>query len=388
MRVATGGRLPSDVVTARPTTGSTPVPSARAAGLPAEDTLLAPHTTLGLGGPARRLVHATTADEVVAAARAADGSGEPLLLVGGGSNLVVGDAGFPGTALLVDHRGHHVVARDPGSVVVHVEAGTDWDALVADTVAEGLGGLECLSGIPGRTGATPVQNVGAYGVEVADVLVDVDLYARRTGRRGSVPAADLDLGYRTSRLKGDRNVDGEIVLAVRFRLTTDGLSAPVRYAELARALGVEPGSRVPVAAAREAVLALRRGKGMVIDPDDADSRSAGSFFTNPVVDPATAARVAARTEACGQLPVTAWPQPDGRVKLSAAALIERAGVPRGYPGEGAPARVSTKHTLALTHRGGGTTDDLLALARDVRDRVEDAFGLVLEPEPVLVSCSL
>jgi UDP-N-acetylmuramate dehydrogenase len=364
------------------------VPSARAAGATAEDTLLAPHTTLGLGGPARRLVHATTADEVVAAARAADGAGEPLLLVGGGSNLVVGDAGFPGTALLVDHRGHHEVRRDADSVVLHVEAGTDWDALVADTVADGLGGLECLSGIPGRTGATPVQNVGAYGVEVADVLVDVDLYARRTGRRGAVRAADIDLGYRTSRLKGDRNVDGEIVLAVRFRLSTDGLSAPVRYAELARALGVEPGTRVPVAAAREAVLALRRGKGMVIDPDDADSRSAGSFFTNPVVDPETAERVAARTEARGQVPITAWPQPDGRVKLSAAALIERAGVSRGYPGEGTPARVSTKHTLALTHRGGGTTDDLLALARDVRDRVEDAFGLVLVPEPVLVSCSL
>ncbi|MDD7936467.1 UDP-N-acetylmuramate dehydrogenase [Actinomycetospora straminea] len=351
-------------------------------------TLLAPQTTLGLGGPARRLVHARTADEVVARARAADGAGEPLLLVGGGSNLVVGDAGFAGTALVIDTQGRHVVHRDAGSVVVHVEAGHDWDALVADTVADGLGGLECLSGIPGRTGATPVQNVGAYGVEVADLLVDVDLYARRTGRRGAVPAADLDLGYRTSRLKGDRNVDGEIVLGVRFRLTTDGLSAPIRYAELARALDVEPGTRVPVAAAREAVLGLRRRKGMVLDPDDADSRSAGSFFMNPVVDAETAARVAAVTEAAGQHPVTAWPQPDGRVKLSAAALIERAGVPRGYPGEHAPARVSTKHTLALTHRGGGTTDDLLALARDVRDRVDAAFGLVLHPEPVLVACAL
>ncbi|WP_408630051.1 UDP-N-acetylmuramate dehydrogenase [Actinomycetospora lemnae] len=350
--------------------------------------MLAPHTTLGLGGPARRLVRARTADEVVARARAADGAGEPLLLVGGGSNLVVGDAGFAGTALVIDTQGHHVVHRDADSAVVHVEAGHDWDAFVADTVAEGLGGLECLSGIPGRTGATPVQNVGAYGVEVADVLVDVDLYARRTGRRGPVPAADLGLGYRTSRLKGDRNVDGEIVLGVRFRLTTDGLSAPIRYAELAKALDVEPGTRVPVAAAREAVLGLRRRKGMVIDPDDADSRSAGSFFMNPVVDAETAARVAARTEAAGQHPVTAWPQLDGRVKLSAAALIERAGVPRGHPGEHAPVRVSTKHTLALTHRGGGTTDDLLALARDVRDRVDAAFGLVLQPEPVLVSCAL
>ncbi len=374
-----------------PTAHTAPAQDARAADPPADPdaaTLLAPHTTLGLGGPARRLVRATTADEVVARARAADGAGEPLLLVGGGSNLVVGDAGFAGTVLLIDNRGHHVVARDAESVVLHVEAGHDWDALVADTVAAGYGGLECLSGIPGRTGATPVQNVGAYGVEVADLLVDVDLYARRTGRRGVVPAADLGLGYRTSRLKGDRNVDGEVVLGVRFRLTTDGLSAPVRYGELARTLGVEPGTRVPVAAAREAVLGLRRGKGMVTDPDDPDSRSAGSFFTNPVVDQATADRVAARTQAAGQVPITAWPTPDGRVKLSAAALIERAGVPRGHPGPQAPVRVSTKHTLALTHRGGGTTDDLLALARDVRDRVDAAFGLVLEPEPILVSCAL
>lgn len=354
-----------------------------------EAALLAPHTTLGLGGPARRLVRATTADEVVERARAADGAGDPLLLVGGGSNLVVGDAGFAGTALLIDHRGHEIV-EDEGddTVVLHVEAGHDWDALVADTVEAGLGGLECLSGIPGRTGATPVQNVGAYGVEVADLLVGVDLYARRTGRRGAVAASDLDLDYRTSRLKGDRNVDGEIVLGVRFRLSTDGLSAPIRYAELARALDVSPGSRVPVAAAREATLALRRAKGMVLDPEDADSRSAGSFFVNPVVDTGTAARVRARTEERGQLPVAAWPQPDGRVKLSAAALIERAGVPRGHPGEHSPVRVSTKHTLALTHRGGGTTDDLLALARDVRDHVDAAFGIVLEPEPVLVSCAL
>jgi UDP-N-acetylmuramate dehydrogenase len=365
----------------------TPGPTAATA---EQTTLLAPHTTLGLGGPARRLVHATTADEVVERARAADGADEPLLLVGGGSNLVVGDAGFAGTALLLAHRGHHVVESDgdDGRVVLHAEAGHDWDDLVADTVAAGLGGLECLSGIPGRTGATPVQNVGAYGVEVADLLVDVDLYARRTGRRGAAPASDLDLGYRTSRLKGSRNVDGEVVLGVRFALRADGMSAPIRYAELARALDVAPGSRVPVAAAREAVLGLRRAKGMVLDPDDADSRSAGSFFTNPMVDAPVAARVAALTEERGQAPVTAWPQPDGRVKLSAAALIERSGIPRGHPGAHAPVRVSTKHTLALTHRGGGTTDDLLALARDVRDHVTDAFGIVLEPEPVLVSCTL
>lgn len=354
-----------------------------------DDARLGAHTTLRLGGPARRLVRATSAAEVVDGARAADRDGEPLLLLGGGSNLVVADDGFPGTALLLDHRGHEVVARDGDTAVLHAEAGHDWDALVEATVADGLGGLECLSGIPGRVGATPVQNVGAYGVEVADLLVDVDLWARRTDTHARVPAAGLDLTYRTSRLKGARNVDGEIVLAARFRMTTDGLSAPVRYAELARTLGVTPGARVPVADARAAVLELRRGKGMVTDAADADSWSAGSFFTNPVVPVAAADRVAQRCAAAGWTPVTAWPTTDpGRVKLSAAALIERAGVPRGYPGDGSPVRVSTKHTLALTHRGGGTTADLLVLARDVRDRVNEIFGIVLLPEPVLVGCAL
>jgi len=305
--------------------------------------------------------------------------------VGGGSNLVIGDAGFPGTVLLIDHRGHTSTDAGDGTALVTAAAGEDWDELVAATVAEGLGGLECLSGIPGRTGATPVQNVGAYGVEVADLLVDIDLYDRATGLRRTVPAAELGLGYRTSVLKGS---DAAIVLAVRFRLTTDGLSAPIRYAELARTLGVEPGVRVPVADARAAVLTLRRGKGMVLADDDHDTWSAGSFFTNPIVEQAVADEVARRCEADGLRPVTAWPTADGRVKLSAAALIERAGVPRGHPGDAARVRVSTRHTLALTHRGGGSTDDLLALARDVRDRVRNRFGVDLVPEPVLVSCSL
>lgn len=358
---------------------------------------LAPLTTLRLGGPARRLVRATTLDAVVDAIAAADARGDALLVLGGGSNLVVGDAGFDGTVVHVDARGH-TVAPDPddpgGHVVVDVAAGEDWDELVAATVDAGLGGLECLSGIPGRTGATPVQNVGAYGVEVADVLLDVDLLERRTGRRSRVPAAELELGYRTSRLKnppGERGERAEIVLGVRFRLRTDGLSAPVRYGELARALGAEPGTSAPVAAVRDAVLALRRGKAMVLDDADHDTWSTGSFFTNPVVDPAVAARVAERVATAGQAPVTAWPVAGSdpvRVKLSAAALIERAGVTRGHPGAGSPVRVSTRHTLALTNRGGATTDELLALAREVRDRVERTFGIRLVPEPVLVSCSL
>nr|WP_226370114.1 UDP-N-acetylmuramate dehydrogenase [Pseudonocardia oceani] len=296
-------------------------------------TELASLTTLRLGGPARRLVEATTADAVVDAVRAADAAGEPLLVLGGGSNVVVDDA-----------------------------------------VEQGLGGLECLSGIPGRTGATPVQNVGAYGVEIADLLVDVDLYDRRTGTvREHVPAADLGLGYRTSTLKGR---DDAVVLRVRFALPGDGSSAPVRYPELARALGVEPGERVPAAAAREAVLALRRGKGMVLDDEDRDTWSAGSFFTNPIVDAAQAPEGAPR-----------WPAGE-QVKLPAAWLIQHAGFARGHAGPGGRVALSGKHVLALTHRGGGSAEDLLVLAREVRDVVRATFGVDLVPEPVLVGCRL
>jgi UDP-N-acetylmuramate dehydrogenase len=358
-----------------PTTRREPSPSA---------TPLAALTTLRLGGPARRLVRAGTAEEIVAAVREADAAGEHLLVVGGGSNLVVGDDGFDGTVVHLESRGH-TVERHDGGALLRVEAGQDWDELVAATVDAGLGGLECLSGIPGCAGATPVQNVGAYGVETSDLLVDVTLYDRGTDRVVTVPAAELGLGYRTSRLKHGHR---EVVLAARFRLTTDGLSAPIRYAELARTLGVEPGTRAPVAPVRQAVLDLRRGKGMVLDEADHDTWSAGSFFTNPVVGPDVADEVARRVAAADQRPVTAWPTTGGHVKLSAAALIERAGVPRGHPGPAAAVRVSTRHTLALTHRGGGTTAELLALARDVRDRVEKAFGVRLVPEPVLVGCAL
>lgn len=348
--------------------------------MPTTAVPLADLTTLRLGGPARRLVRATDADTAAEAVREADAAGEPLLVVGGGSNLVVADAGFDGTVVRLESRGHTVTDG-----LLRAEAGQDWDELVAATVDEGLGGFECLSGIPGSTGATPVQNVGAYGVEVSDLLVDADVLDRATGTVSTVPAAELRLGYRTSRLK---HADREVVLAARFRLTTDGLSAPVRYAELARVLDIEQGTRAPVADVRAAVLELRRGKGMVLDPDDHDTWSAGSFFTNPIVGTDAAHEVARRVAALDQRPVTAWPTDDGRVKLSAAALIERAGVPRGHPGPDSPVRVSTRHTLALTNRGGGTAAQLLDLARDVRDRVETAFGVRLAPEPVLCGCAL
>jgi UDP-N-acetylmuramate dehydrogenase len=336
---------------------------------------LAPLTTLRLGGPARCLVDATSADEVVDAVRAADAAGEPVLLLGGGSNVVVADDGWPGTAVRVGSRGQRVERRPDGTALLTLEAGEDWDGVVAACVEDGLGGLECLSGIPGRTGATPVQNVGAYGVEIAELLVDVDLYDRRTRAvREHVPASALGLGYRTSVLKGR---DDAIVLRVRLALPGDASSAPIRYAELARTLGVEPGARVPAAVAREAVLGLRRGKGMVLDAADHDTWSAGSFFTNPVVPERAAPAAAPR-----------WPVSTDRVKVPAAWLIEHAGFRRGHPGPGGRVALSGKHVLALTHRGDGTTSDLLILAREVQRGVQAAFGLGLVAEPVLVGCKL
>ncbi len=343
------------------------------AAVPASD--LAPLTTLRLGGPACRFVDAGSAAAVVDAVRRADAAGEPVLLLGGGSNVVIADEGWPGMAVRVGSRGQRTERRPDGSVLLTVEAGEDWDGVVAACVEDGLGGLECLSGIPGRTGATPVQNVGAYGVEVAELLVDVDLYDRRTGSvRSHVPAAELGLGYRTSVLKGR---DDAIVLRVRFALPGDASSAPIRYPELARALGVEPGARVPASAAREAVLGLRRGKGMVLDAADHDTWSAGSFFTNPVVPEQVAPAAAPR-----------WPVSPDRVKLSAAWLIENAGFRRGHPGPGGRVALSGKHVLALTHRGDGTTSDLLVLAREVQRGVAGVFGVALVAEPVLVGCAL
>lgn len=362
---------------------TTPLSSARArAHVP-----LAERTTLRLGGPAARFVRATTSAELVDAVRALDVAGEPLLLLGGGSNLVVGDAGFPGTAVQVATRGRRLDPLGDGLVQLTVEAGEDWDAVVAEAVSQGLGGLECLSGIPGQVGATPVQNVGAYGVEVAQVLTSVDLLDRRTGRVHQRPAEALGLAYRTSVLKG---TDHAVVLRARYALTSGGQSAPIRYAELARVLGVAHGDRVPADAARQAVLELRRGKGMVLDAADHDTWSAGSFFTNPVLDDSTLTGVLIRiAERLGRhVDVPTYPAGPGQRKLSAAWLIERAGFTRGHRGPGGRVALSGKHTLALTNRGGASTEDLLDLAREVRDGVRAAFGVELRPEPVLVGCEI
>lgn len=343
---------------------------------------LSGYTTLRLGGPAHRFVTVGTDSDLIDAVRAGDGAGEPLLLLGGGSNLVVADQGFDGTAVRIATSGLEYT-RETGADTVYLDAaaGQDWDGVVADTVAAGLGGLECLSGIPGMVGATPIQNVGAYGCEISELLVSARVYDRTTGSVDLLGPDDLDFAYRTSALKG---TDRGVVLGVRFALHRDGLSRPVRYGELARTLGVEVGARVPAARAREAVLELRRGKGMVLDPGDHDTWSAGSFFTNPVVPESLAEAVGA---IAGAERMPRYPA-SGGVKLSAAWLIERAGFGKGHPGAGGRVRLSTKHTLALTNRGAASTAELLELAREVREGVRERFGVTLHPEPLLINCSL
>lgn len=341
---------------------------------------LAEHTTIRLGGPARRLVEARDEAALLDAVRACDAGGDPLLVVGGGSNLLVADEGFDGTALLVATRG---VRAEPGpgdAVLLTVAAGEPWDGVVARAVGAGLSGLEALSGIPGSAGATPVQNVGAYGQEVSGLVVAVRAWDRRAGAVAELRPADLAFGYRHSALKGDPG--RFVVLDVTFRLTRRPDSAPVRYAQLAERLGVGVGDRAPLGRVREAVLALRAGKGMVLDPADHDTWSCGSFFTNPVLD----------AEAALALPDGAprFAMPAGRVKTSAAWLIEHAGYTRGFGvhGPGSAATLSTCHTLALTNRGGAVTADVVELAREVRDGVRRAFGVVLVPEPTLVGVEI
>src|SRR5690242_1260629 len=349
---------------------------------------LADFTTVGLGGSARAFVRAETEDELIDAVRTADAAGEPVLILGGGSNLVVADEGFDGTVIQVATLGVRRgdagagAGRGAGAGELTVAAGEEWDGFVARTVAEGLAGLECLSGIPGLTGATPMQNVGAYGQEVSDTITRVRVWDRDAAEILEIPAAQCGFGYRTSRFRGSARF---VVLSVTFALAVQSRSAPVRYAELAAALGVAPGDQVDGAEARAAVIELRQRKGMVIDPADPDTRSAGSFFLNPVLDAATLAGVEAAARArCGpDVRVPRFEAGNGHVKVPAAWLIERSGFARGYnPGDGA--RISAKHTLALVNAGSASTAALLALAREIRDGVHAAFGVTLHPEPILI----
>lgn len=366
--------------------------------------LLADLTTLGVGGPAARLVTATTADELVDAVLAAEAEGEPWLVLGGGSNVLVADEGFEGTVVRVASRGIERLPDAPGSprpVRLRVQAGEPWDALVAHTVAQGWAGMEALSGIPGSTGAAPIQNIGAYGQEVAESLIAVEVLDLDTGDRRTVPAPALELGYRTSAIKRGWRA---VVLSIDIALEHDpaGLSRPIAYAQLAEALGVAIGDRAPLAGVRAATLRLRAGKGMVLDPADPQSRSAGSFFTNPIVSesiartlPGDAPRWPQQPEPgpvavpLGQEPAAPPPVTEGTVKLSAAWLIEHAGIARGFSLPGSGASVSSKHTLALTNASGAATAaDVAELARYIQTRVRSQFGVLLHPEPVLIGLSL
>ena len=336
-------------------------------------TTLAELTTLRLGGPAAELVEAHDEAALVEAVGSADEQGTPVLIVGGGSNLVVADEGYDGRVVVVRNTGLTNESDLCGGAFVEIGAGESWDDVVATAVERGWIGIEALSGIPGTVGATPIQNVGAYGQEISQTLARVRTWDRKLRGFRTFAASECSFGYRTSRFKQDPG--RQVVVSVTFQFPLGDLGAPVRYAELADVLGVQIGERAPAREVRAAVLDLRRRKAMVLDAEDHDTWSTGSFFTNPVVPAAEVPEGA-----------PGWPQDDGLVKTSAAWLIERAGFTKGYGND--RVRLSSRHTLAITNRGAATTTELLALAREIRDGVEHRFGITLVNEPVLVNCSL
>ncbi|KZF00227.1 UDP-N-acetylenolpyruvoylglucosamine reductase [Rhodococcus sp. EPR-157] len=325
-----------------------------------------------LGGPAREFAVATTSDELGAVVRDADASGTPVLLVGGGSNLVVSDDGFDGLVVKVETSGLRVDGNS-----ISVAAGERWDAVVATSLSEGLAGLEALSGIPGLAGATPVQNVGAYGTVTSDVLDSLTVYDRETSNT-EVWTPD-QCGFGLHRQSIFKHSTRYVILDTTMSLRRSRSSDPVRYAGLAERLGVTVGDTVPAAEVRDAVLDLRGQKGMVLDAEDHDTWSVGSFFLNPVLTtvPETASRA------------PQYPDPSG-IKIHAAWLIQNAGFAHGYGTEfgNGTVSLSTKHVLAITNRGGATTADVMALASHIRDGVRAEFGITLVPECDLVGCSL
>jgi UDP-N-acetylmuramate dehydrogenase len=340
-----------------------------------ENVALAPLTTLGIGGAAKQFARFETVSELEALLA----SDEKILILGGGSNVVIRDAGWDGLVIQPACTSVTRIGLFDDHAIVSAFAGVVWDDFVAQMIGEGLAGLECLSGIPGLVGATPMQNVGAYGQEVADTIVFVRAYDRERNEVVKISAADCGFAYRTSRFKASARW---IVLEVRFELPRRADSMAIKYAELATALGIAPGGTAPLARVRDTVIALRRGKGMVVDANDPESRSAGSFFTNPIVDAATAAEVERRA---GTKPPQ-WPQPDGSIKLAAAWLIERAGFAKGYTDVRSAGRVgiSHKHALALVNRGEASAAELLALADTIIAGVQERVGVILVPEPVIV----
>jgi UDP-N-acetylmuramate dehydrogenase len=351
--------------------------------------MLSDLTTAAVGGPAGNYIEARTEAEIIDAVRMADTAGEPLLIIGGGSNLLISDDGFPGTVVRIASEGFTVTAEDScGGVAVVVQAGHNWDALVQHAVLHAWSGIEALAGIPGATGATPVQNVGAYGSDVSQTIAAVRTWDRERNAVQTFTSSELKFGYRDSILK-QTTVNGSpryVVLTVEFQLPLGRMSAPVRYAELARVLGVEQGQRAYSNDVRREVLRLRASKGMVLDPADRDTYSTGSFFTNPIVPAEVAAGL---PENAPQYPAGS----DGLVKLSAAWLIDQAGFGKGFglgagSVSGGRASLSTKHTLAITNRGSASAADMVAIAREVRAGVVGRFGIELHPEPLLIGVEL
>ncbi len=365
------------------------------------ENILAPLTTLGVGGPARRVITTNTEQELIDAIRAVDVAGEKLLLMGGGSNLVISDAGFDGTVVRIASSGFTIDEGVVGCGVITVtaQAGQPWDELVQETVRREASGLEALSGIPGFTGATPVQNVGAYGADVSQTISMVRVWDRETSAVKSFANSELEFAYRDSVLKRT-TVDGSpryVVLTVEFQLQPGHLSAPVKYAELARAVGVDIGRRALSVDVRREVLRLRGSKGMVLDPKDRDTFSTGSFFTNPIVPQSVADQLPGDAPRFPVESAADMPVGENLVKLSAAWLIDHAGFSKGYGlnltdsafvHAGGRASLSTKHTLAVTNRGGASAADVLAVASAVADGVEAAYGIGLHAEPLLIGCSL
>lgn len=370
---------------------------------------LAQLTTLRTGGIPERMIDALTADELTAALRDVWAGSEPWLVLGGGSNLFAGDEPFEGTVVRVRTQGiERLPSPRPGYARLRVQAGHDWDALVAFAVGEGLAGIEAMSGIPGTVGAAPVQNVGAYGQEIVQTLVEVDLLDEETGEVSTVPAADLGLGFRTSVLKrhyGAVPLRSGVILSVTFELAEAGHSErPIAGEQLRAALGLAPDDAVSVAWIRDHVLETRRRKGMVLDADDPDTYSAGSFFQNAVVSASFARTLppecprwplAPDLDPVLVIPLEAFdgyiPRPvtqESDVKVSAAWLIEHSGLRKGFKLPRSRAALSSKHALALTNRGGATAAELAELARFIQGRVQAEFGLILQPEPVLVGVEI
>jgi UDP-N-acetylmuramate dehydrogenase len=337
-------------------------------------TTLNKYTSLRVGGPAKSIVNVSTEAEIISAIEAAGDS--PILIIGGGSNVLVSDQGFDGTVIhIANNQAESEVDACSGATLT-IGAGEDWDEFVRTTISRGFAGLETLSGIPGTVGAAPIQNIGAYGHEVSEFITRVRTYDREAKAVKTFTNSECEFEYRNSIFK--RTPGRYIVLSVQFQIRRGEVSTPITYAELAKKLGIEVGEKAPVVDVRTAVMELRAAKGMLLNPDDKDSWSAGSFFTNPIVS----------VEVASALPEGApkWPLNDGRVKTSAAWLIEHSGIDKGHAHGGA--RVSTKHVLALTNSGDATAAELVELAREVRAAVQAKFGIILEPEVNLIGLSL